>query len=252
MTREEYARHFTNVSNRVLVELVDDPADSDPVAVHAATQELLKRDLSGTELTSLRAERTAKEEDKRKLEEKVDRAKGKVQVALSKVGSTIMADSAHTLSESRALRIMMIVIGIMLVAVSPRILELRWIAEMRIGVSTAEHFLPLVVLPLTLVLLWKNHRAAWFLGAVVTVWSFTQTLVSAYLNWGLQPSDIYALDSLFPIPSEGEIIGGVLFATGLVAAFQLRRSLLVFRITERERWLTIGSVVVLAVWMWSR
>jgi|GEM_PF-5864406 len=251
MTSEEYARHFANVPHRVLLELVDDPDDNDPVAVQAARAELLKRHLPEEELASLRAERFVKEEIGRKRVEKADRVKAKAQAVLSEVGNTIMADPLDHRAEVRAWWFMMIVIGIMLFASAPRFLELRWIAEMRYSLYTVEQYLPLLILPTTLVLLWKKRRAGWFLGTAMTTWSLALTVISVYENWGRQPSGVFALDFLFPVPSEEQMIGGMLFAAGLMATFQLRRSLNIFHITERERWLTITLAVGVTAWMWS-
>lgn len=252
MSSEEYARHFTNVPERVLLELVDDPADNDPVAVQAAQDELLKRDLSEAELAALRAERSVKEERGRKRGEKVGQVKIKAQAVLSELGHTIMADPSPERNDARALRIMIIVIGIMLLAVSHRFFDLRWLVAGDLRFSTVEYFLPLVILPITFVLLWKKNRTGWFISAAVTAWTFAQALLSGYLNWDLQPSGIDALDSLFPIPSEPMIIGGVLFSAALMVAFQARRSLLVFSITEKERWWTSGLAVALSAWMMLR
>lgn len=250
MTVEEYASLFANASDRRLVDTIDHPYESDPLAVDAAKQELFRRRISDARLAELRSESTANEAREAQRKAKVETMIHHVAATAIEAQRTFITDPDPIRTDKRLVRILMIAIGVMLLAISGRYLELVSIAEYGLDWSMVEYFLPLILLPFTIVLLWKRHRAGWFLGAAVTAFSFAQVAASGFTHWGEKPPEYPMFVDLFPTPSKSEIISGVLFAIGLAAGFHLRRSMSIYRITERERWLAVLPIVALVWWKW--
>jgi len=243
MTFEEYSKHFSSASDRVLVELFDLPQDADPAAVAAAREELARRNLPESVLAELRSERKQVEEGLKARRGKIAALSSKASSVITEVGQTLMVDPAPARSEKRYLRFMIIGIGVMFVSVCPRFADFPWLLEGSYDLSMLEHFLPVVLLPVTLYLLWKRKPAGWYLGAAFTAYQFFGGLILGYLNWDHEPSGLLGIDTLFPVPSRTETLASVLYSAGLVAAFQLSGSMSIFDITERGRWLTLLAVL---------
>jgi hypothetical protein len=109
----------------------------------------------------------------------------------------------------------------------------------------------LLLLPVALYLIWRRRRAGWFLGAAVTTYSIVGAFILAVMDWGRQPTGLVAVDDLFPVSSRAELLVRVSYALGLAAAFHLRRSVDLFRISERDRWLTVIVALMLSYWQWA-
>lgn len=250
MTQEEYAQHLATVSDRVLVDLIDRPEEADPEAVAAAKEELGKRGLPADAIAELRTDRQKKEHSALARKARFDAAVRGAGHAAGELRRSVVEVGDETGSERRPIRWMLAAIGILFLSVCPNFKDLPWLMEGEYDLSTLEHFLPLVLLPLTFYLLWRRKRWGWFLGAGVTMYWLCQSLVSAYWNWNHQPSGFFALDELFPTPSRTEIVLGILFAASVTAIFQLPQSMALFRVSERSRWVMIAAVVALVAWMW--
>lgn len=251
MTTEEYASLFATASDRRLIDTIDHPHESDPLAVEAAKREFLKRGLDEATVSGLRAERTAIETKQAMRKAQADTLVQRVGSEAAEIAQTFIGEADPTKADKRHVRVLIIAMLVVLIAIAPRFLELQFIAEYGLDWSMVEHFLPLILLPLTIVLLWKRRRAGWFLGAATTAYIFIGTAASGYWSWGREPSGLFALDGLIDFPTQSEIVARVLTTAGLTVAFHVHRSLAIYRITERERWITVLPVVGFAWWLWS-
>ncbi|HEX2616895.1 MAG TPA: hypothetical protein VHL57_05085 [Flavobacteriales bacterium] len=251
MTREDYAKQFATASVRRLIETIDRPDENDPLAVEMASAELDRRQVPQEEVAAVRAELHAAAQRVATRKANVKEAGRRVSDAVTEARDTFIVHSDTAKQDRRQVRILLVVLAVMWSAVIPRYADLfrmRWIG---MDASVVEHILPLILLPLALFLVWKRKRAGWFLGAGIALYALLQLLSRAWLYWNYEPSEFAFFDALLAIPSRQELALGTLFAFGLALAFQLRRSLSIFQITERERWITIAAVAA-GVWgLWS-
>lgn len=250
MILEDYARQFATASVRRLVLTIDRPEENDPLAVQAALLELERRRLPEVDVAAIRAELAAERDRSAAQKAKVERAGRYAREAVTEARNTFIVHPEAPKQEIRQVRILLVVIAVALCAVLPRYVELPHVFASRMDRSIVEYVLPLLLLPAALALLWERHRAGWFLGAAFTTFGLVKCIASAWFYWGREPMEFEMLERLFPTPATPELVFGALFALGMALSFQVRRSLAVFRITERERWITVAVAVVLAAWMW--
>lgn len=245
----DYTSLFRSVSDRRLIDTIDQPSDWADDAVKAARVELARRGLSEDEINELRGERRMKENARRDRQVKLDRLAADAKATMGELHESLVVPSDRMPSDIRQRMFMLIPIAFMWLAVMPRYLHLPWLLDGDFDISTLEHFLPLFLLPLTLYLIWQSRRAGWFLGAAITIYSLTVGAIMAAMDWGRRPAGGGALEDLFPVPSSSELLAGLIFAAGFAWVFQLRRSVDMLRITERERWLTIIATLLLTRWL---
>lgn len=246
-----YASIFAAVSDRKLIETIDHPEDCEPAAVEAARIELSRRGLSEEEILTIRTERSQKDRVRHEAKAKLDRLSADAKATVEQVHSTFVLPTDEAPSEIRHRNFMLFAIAAKWLSVAPRCLDLSWLLEGVYDGSTFDHFLPLLILPVALYLIWRRRRAGWFLGAAATTYSVVGALILAVMDWGRQPTGLFAVDDLFPVSSKAELLVRVIYALGLAAAFHLRRSVDMFRISERDRWLTVIVALLLSYWQWA-
>ena len=251
MSIEEYAEQFITSSDRRLIDTIDHPTDSDPNAVAAAQQELERRGLSEAQLTEIRSELDGKEKIRSNRNTKLDLLAQQTTATAKELGQTFIVDPDQSRMERRQLRIMMIALGVMLIPITPRYLELPYMLDGRLDLSVVDYCFPLFLLPVAILLLWKKNRVGWFLGAAMSAYGVARSVISGWFDWRRQTTGDWALDSLSPTHAHGQIIGSVLFAASVAFVFNVRRSTTIFEVTERERWFTILPFAALVWWMWT-
>ena len=245
------ADRFATLSDRKLIETIDHPEDCEPAAVEAARIELSRRGLSEEEILVIRAEISQKDRVRHEAKAKLDRLSADAKATVEQVHRTFVLPSDEAPSEIRQRNFMLFAIAAKWLSVAPRYLDLSWLLEGGYDGSTIDYFLPLLLLPVALYLIWRRRRAGWFQGAAVTTYSIVGAFILAVMDWGRQPTGLVAVDDLFPVSSRAELLVRVSYALGLAAAFHLRRSVDLFRISERDRWLTVIVALMLSYWQWA-
>lgn len=246
----DYAQFFRTVPEKRLVEIITWPAESDPNAVTAAHRELDRRAPSEEELRSLVASLQEERDRIQAQRSKRERSRQHLIGLMTEARETFIVHPDPERQDRRHARILfLLVLGIWCVFIPhyrllPALFGERW------DLSVLDELLPLILLPVSLVLLWLRRRGGWFLASGMTLCLALLSLIQLVRNWRIagHPHD-GPFPMLFPVPSRYELVTGACVTAGFALAFQWKRSLRIYRIEERERRMTVAAAGVLVVWM---
>ncbi|MCB0793065.1 MAG: hypothetical protein H6595_05090 [Flavobacteriales bacterium] len=245
MDQQDYARQFARMADTALVAIVDDPADRDPEAVHAAQRELDRRGIPEHDLAEIRAGRA---------QDMVERARSKARFAklgrhagdaASTLQSTFISPAERPRSELQWLLVLTLPLALVWFLQLPRLTLLPWIFSAQLDPSTALYLLPVMIIPIIIYLLWRKRRVGWGIGAAFTVYSFASALLTANIAFSYSGGDV-----AFPLFDPPDLSGSIYSALahgGLAALFQIKRSTELYRVdrTWRLGAIALGLLVIL-------
>lgn len=245
-----YEAHFRNVSDRRVVETMDAGTGTDPQAIEAAHAESARRGLDQETIDAIRAEIRAEKNGRARTQARVDRIVDRTGTAVHEAKDLFMHEPGTGRPDRRQRLILLFVLGLLWLPVLPRLRELAYVGEYGFDASMAEFFLPVLLLPLAMWLIWTKRKAGWFVGAVCTLYPASSVLWELFAYWNADP---YAESYFLPIeiPTRSELVLRTIILGACASAFQMRRALALFSVKEGERWITIGGSL-LSMWLMYR
>ncbi len=167
MTEEEFAKALEHAPDRRLLEMLEFPAECVPEAIAAARKELERRALVPQERDAIR--RTIQQErvEQAMREARTRHFQGRFKDVLEGTRDLVM-DPRNEVGDRRWVMIMMVVLFLPVLLALPRIWSMLIQGSFMegTGILTLDIFIPLVLLPITIILLHKRDLKGWSAGTV--------------------------------------------------------------------------------------
>ncbi len=203
-TSNNFSEYYKTISDTELLNILDNPANYQPLAVEAAKEEFANRQLSDTETQEARQPLVAKQAQKEKDREKVKAVETKIKAAGHTFIDTINPIQSGIPSTEKTIRLIVIIFGglfLYQIISDLKMLTLMLKDITRFDTSSFFYFLPIVIIPTATILFWRQKTLGWILlvffltySAVGILWMFIKSL-------SRNSSGLTAFDNLFPTPS---------------------------------------------------
>ena len=238
----DFSEFYKSISNTELLSILDNPGDYQPLAVEAAKNELLRRQLSETEIKEAREQIIAKQIQKEKQREKVKAIEHKVKTTGYTLIDTLNPIQTGIPSTEKIIRLIVIVFGGLFLYQLIKDFKVHVIFIKHIPgfpIESILYFAPLILLPIAIFTFWKKFRIGWFLLAIFLAFSAVEVLWVLIQYFLLGPPGNSGLDSFFPQPSISALIIQLIFYGGTLYAICKQNMRTEFSISENKMLATI-------------
>lgn len=215
----QFSERYRNISNADLFRVIENQIDYQPEAIEAAKNELNQRRLTDQDLTALKVEMVAEQEEKEKHLKKRIEIERKVKKLGAAAFDTINPIQTSASTPEKIIRLITIVFGLIailkwynqfgLAALMLSEISLEW------DFSMVEYFLPLLLLPIAVIFFWLRRKIGWILMTTYLTYSAINGLGLIVMTWNIEASGITALDNLPPQTSTTTQVLALLFYGGV-------------------------------------
>jgi hypothetical protein len=246
-TSNNFSEQYKTISNTELLGILDNPNDYQPLAVEAAKEEFAGRRLSDAEIQAARESLIAEQAQKEKEREKARAIEARIKTAGQSFIDTINPIQPGIHSAEKTIRLIVIIFsGLILYQLIGDFKMLRSMLRdlTRFDLSSFFYFVPFVVVPVALVLLWKRKTPGWVLLVFFLTYTAVGILWVFIENIGERPSWLTGSDRPFAGPSPASYLIQMLFVSG--AAYVLCKPGIreIFKIDRQKM---IATIVVSAL-----
>jgi len=248
----DFSEFYKSISNTELLNILDNPGDYQPLAVEAAKNELLKRQLSETEIKEAREQIIAKQIQKEKQREKVKAIEDKVKATGYSLLDTLNPIQTGIPSTEKIIRLIVIVFGALFLYQLIKDFKIHeiYIKDIpRFPFDSILYLAPLLLLPVAIFTFWKKIRIGWFLLAIFLVFSTVAVLWELLQYFLLGPPGNSGLNSFFPQPSGSTLIIQLIFYGGTLYTICKQNMRNEFSISENKMLATIIITGVLTFFL---
>nr|WP_294905340.1 hypothetical protein [uncultured Lacibacter sp.] len=249
-TPNNFAAYYKTISNAELLSILDKPDNYQPIAIEAAKQELVNRELSETEIAEAREELNAVLLQEAEQKEKRKAFEEKLTNTGNELIDTISPVQPGAPSAERMLRFLVIVFGIMALYWSYKKWEEVWyFSDVFLEYDESiMYFLPLLVFIAGTILLWKRKSIGWslvviymFVSVATIVFMFAKFFKSRFVD---DESD--SAYSFFYISSPYVLLIQLLFYGGSLWALSSKGIRQLLLVGENKFFFTFLVAAVLA------
>jgi hypothetical protein len=219
-TLQDFAERYKMISNSELLEILQNPAQYQSIALSAAKSEFTSRNLSENEINEAKKYLLDKKNEKDKRNEKQEQIKTKLADAGNVFYDTINPIHASTSTAVKIVRLVTLVFTSLLIyKISVNFYVLLAIVKGNSGESFGYtlYFFPILVQLAATLFFWLRKRTGWLLLTFFCSYSLTEVLYGLYYSIALQFRK-EGLSYLFPTPSPGAYIIAILFYIGTIFA----------------------------------
>lgn len=240
----EFTERFKSKSNVELLNILDNPTAFQKLAIEAASSEISDRDLSDDELNAAKEELLTQ---KRAEEEKIDRKKEKERKIFETVSPVLELFNPVQKNEVNSEKLIngislafLCVWGYQLFKNFALIQYIFTSGDSGWDFSLITFFLPIMYLPFMIYLFWKKKSTGWILLSIYLTYSAVNTIGLLIMSINSEPSDIPALDSLFPTTPAITYILTLIFYCGILWTIGKEHIRNNFKVNRRTMYLTNG------------
>ncbi|HEV8271307.1 MAG TPA: hypothetical protein VGQ04_08375 [Chitinophagaceae bacterium] len=248
----DFSESYKLISNTELLNILDHPGDYQPLAVEAAKNELLKRQLSETEIKEAREPIIAKQIQKEKQREKTKEIENKLKTAGYTLIDTLNPIQTGIPSTEKIIRLIVIVFGGLFLyqLIKDFKVHMLFIKDIpRFPFESTLYLAPLILLPIAIFTFGKKIRIGWFLLAIFLVFSTVGVLWVLIQYFLLGPPGNSGLDRFFPHPSISTLIIQLIFFGGTLYTICKQNMRNEFSISENKMLATIIITGVLTFFL---
>ncbi|MES2590770.1 MAG: hypothetical protein V4608_02710 [Bacteroidota bacterium] len=240
---------YKTISNSDLLKILDTPTDYQPLAVEAAKSEFARRQLSETEIETVKASLAIQREEMEARSKKKKNIENKVKDLGASVIDNINPIQTTTRTTEKTILILCIVLGGLSIKKFYNefgMLQFMFTdSEAKWNVSMLLYFFPLVILPLGTFLFWKRKKIGWTLLAIYLSYVSIGSIISFIVESNSTPSSFSALENLVPKTFPLVFIWSLIFNGGMlwvICKDNIREAL---NINKRKIFVAIGTSIAL-------
>lgn len=245
----KFSEQYKTFSNSDLFRVIEKQSDYQEEAVEAAKIEINHRNLSEQEKTEANSELEAERQERQKHNEKRAEVEQKVKTLGISIFETINPVQKTIPTAERLIRLITLFFGLIAIFkwYNQFGLIIFMLADNSEGwdLSMVEFFLPLILLPVTIILFWLRKRSGWILMASYVTYSAISAIGLIIMTWNMDPIGVPALESLFPQTSLITQIFTLLFFSGTLWVLTKKEIKIHFNINRLIVIATIAIVTVL-------
>ena len=247
----QFSERYRNISNADLFRVIENQTDYQPEAIEAAKNELNQRKLTDQDLTAVKVEMKAEQQEKEEYRKKRIEVERKVKNLGASALDTITPIQRSATTPEKIIRLITIVFGLIAI--------LKWydqfglasfmLSEISSGwdSSMVEYFLPLLLLPIAVVFFWLRRKIGWILMTTYLTYSAITGLGLIIMTWNMEASGIPALDDLFPQTSTTTQVLALLFYGGALWAVAKQEIKDSFNVNSQTALGTIVTASILTI-----
>lgn len=244
-----FAELYKTITHTELLRIIDHPGDYQPLAVEAAKNELLNRQLSDEEMRVAKEPLIAEQELRKQKREKAKLLEDKAKAARDIFVDTVMPQSDGVISTEKIIRMFIITFGGMFLYTLIRDFRTHFLFIKDIlafPVMSAAYLIPAIALPIGVYQFWKRRKAGWILLAGFLTFSAIEVVALFVQSIRWEPSGISTLDYAFKPPSPVACVLKLLFFSGALYMVCKENIREVFHITNKEMLAATGVSAAIA------
>jgi hypothetical protein len=246
MDSNPFSSRYQLISNKDLIDILSQPQNYQPLALDTARTELENRNLSEPEISHLQKdlelEKTEKEQRAQKITASIEDIK---QLSLSFFHKFNPFLKKAPAANYYARHVALIIGGLFLFQLTENFkFDIELLSEpAKYDASTFLYFLPLVLMSVGPVLLFKIKRAGWYLIYLYLVFTMYFTVKSIMLFYGINNSDLNIYQRLGVNTSQMLLMMELIFFGSLLWALSRKDVLKIFKVS-RKNYLLISVVTL--------
>lgn len=219
MSENNFATLYKTWTTDLLLDIVDNPSDYQPLAVETARLEIESRQLSPEQLADAKAKQDLRRQDKAIKQQKVKNIEDKVKSVGSSLADTFNPIQKETPTTDKYIKLISLFIGgLFLYQLYKEFGMLKFMFTDDGGkwdFSMVLYFLPFIILPTAGLLFWFRKKIGWTLAAIYFSYTAAGSIPMFIMELNRKPTGVPTLDTLFPTTSPTLYIGTLLVFGGL-------------------------------------
>lgn len=254
MSGNHFSTLYKTWTTDKLLDIVDNPADYQPLAVEAAKGEIDSRQLSQEQLAGAKAEQNLRRLEKADNHKKVKDFQGMFKSVASSLGDVFRPVQNGSPANDKIVKLISFFIAAMFFYhLYEEFGMLRFMFTYDSGgkwdFSTVLYFFPFIILPVAGLLFWFRKKMGWILATIYFTYTTAGAIQLFMMQLNRKPTGVPALDGLFPAISPAVYIGTFLVFGGLTWTLCKENIRAVYGVDKKSMFIALGigtGIILLA------
>lgn len=228
----------------MLLDIIDNPSNYQPLAVEAARFEIDSRQLTREQLSDAKAKQDLRRQDKANNQQKFKDIENKVKSVGSSYADTFNLIQKETPTTDKFIKLISLFIGgLFLYQLFKEFDMLKFMLTDDGGkwdFSIVLYFLPFIILPSAGLLFWFRKKIGWTLATIYFSYTAAGAVPLFIVELNRKPTGMPALDTLFPTTSPIVYIGTLLLFGGLTWTLCKENMREVYQVDKKSMFIALG------------
>lgn len=244
MTDNTFLQHYTTTESSMLLDIIDNPNDYQPLAVEAARFELNNRQLTQEQLADAKAKQDLRRQDITSKQQKIKDIENKFKTVGTSLVDTFNPIQKESPTSDKFIKLISLFIcGLFLYQLYKQFGMIKFMFTDDGGkwdFSMFLYFYPFIILPTAGLLFWFRNKLGWKLVTIYFSFTASSAIHMFIMELNRKPTGVPALDQLLPATSPTVYIGTLLVFGGLTWTLCKDNMREIYQIDKESMFISLG------------
>ena len=247
----EFTQHYKNLSNYELIKILSESDKYNPEAIETANLELNSRNLNPEEISDYQELISSKQWENSKL----NKQKKQIEKAVFKAGDSFVKNldpiqKGPVTIERYIYSILIIFAGLSIYTIYKEYDFLQFLifsGDMGWDLSMLDYFMPILLLPIATIAFFMRKKIGWILLVMFSTYTIVSVMVILIFELNNHPSNITALEALFPSVNPLNYVPPILFYAAILWVLLKHELMPIFSSSIKTGIITISATIIIQV-----